>query len=75
MTLTHLNIHKKKDLLSSGTAFEQIVNAHKASMTLLDPANNGDSGGPDKVDADKSNESTKLYPITGTVRRKFQPRV
>ncbi|KAJ4831189.1 ATP-binding cassette sub- C member 8 [Turnera subulata] len=42
-----------QELLMAGTAFEQLVNAHKDAMTVLDPANN---------DSNRPEESNASYP-------------
>ncbi|KAF9613378.1 hypothetical protein IFM89_007456 [Coptis chinensis] len=47
-----------KDLLSAGTAFEQLVNAHRNSMRVVDPSNFE----PKEMDTVQSNETNKLYP-------------
>ncbi|PIA42824.1 hypothetical protein AQUCO_02000341v1 [Aquilegia coerulea] len=55
-----------QDLLSSGTAFEQLVNAHKNSITVLDPTRKGQWGEPQKENADQLMESNKSYPTKET---------
>lgn len=50
-----------EELLTSGTAFKQLVNAHKNSVTLLDPANNGICGESEKVEVDQLDESSGSY--------------
>ncbi|OVA11350.1 ABC transporter [Macleaya cordata] len=52
-----------EELLTVGTAFEQLVNAHKNAMTVIDPANNGNMSETQKLDSDRSEESGKFYPI------------
>ncbi|KAM7254412.1 hypothetical protein ACFE04_003792 [Oxalis oulophora] len=47
-----------EELLMAGTAFEQLVNAHKDSVTMLTPSNNDtqrESQNPDKVSTEKAN--------------------
>ncbi|KAF9613046.1 hypothetical protein IFM89_005480 [Coptis chinensis] len=51
------------DLLSAGTAFEQLVNAHRNSMTVLDPADIGHRDEFQKKDEDQPKESYKSYPM------------
>ncbi|KAL5697636.1 ATP-binding cassette sub- C member 8 [Ranunculus cassubicifolius] len=47
-----------EDMLSSGTAFEQLVNAHRNSMTGLDSANNGNW--EEAKGAGKENSETEI---------------
>ncbi|KAL5697476.1 ATP-binding cassette sub- C member 8 [Ranunculus cassubicifolius] len=42
-----------EDLLSAGTAFERLVNAHKNSMTVLDSANSGQGEEPRRTYGDQ----------------------
>ncbi|XP_043721902.1 ABC transporter C family member 8-like [Telopea speciosissima] len=48
-----------KDLLTAGTAFEQLVNAHKDAMTVLDPEINGHGS---ESEVNRMNGSTGSYP-------------
>ncbi|KAF8393498.1 hypothetical protein HHK36_021742 [Tetracentron sinense] len=47
-----------EELLMAGTAFEHLVVAHKNSMTLLDPSNNGTLDYFQNVDVDRLDESS-----------------
>lgn len=40
-----------EDLVTAGMAFEQLVNAHRDAMTLLDPSNNESQGEFQKIDS------------------------
>lgn len=46
-----------EELLMAGTAFEQLINAHKDAMTLLGPLSNENQGESLKVDMVRSDES------------------
>ncbi|KAH8514551.1 hypothetical protein Peur_058121 [Populus x canadensis] len=46
-----------EELLMAGTAFEQLINAHKDAMTLLGPLSNENQGESVKVDMVRSDES------------------
>ncbi|KAJ0007144.1 hypothetical protein Pint_28812 [Pistacia integerrima] len=42
-----------QELLKAGTAFEELVNAHRDAITVLDPANNEGQEGTAKIDKDQ----------------------
>ncbi|RZC49995.1 hypothetical protein C5167_018432 [Papaver somniferum] len=46
-----------EELLTVGTAFEQLVSAHKSSMAEIDPAKSGNQGEFEKLDSNRSEES------------------
>ncbi|XVF26934.1 hypothetical protein REPUB_Repub14bG0063100 [Reevesia pubescens] len=50
------------ELLTSGTAFEQLVNAHKDAMTVLGPLSNESKGQPCNADTLQVEESNKCNP-------------
>ncbi|KAK2997380.1 hypothetical protein RJ639_025805 [Escallonia herrerae] len=49
------------ELLTAGTAFEQLVNAHKSSITVLEPSVNKSEGGPQTGDIDRLKGSDRPY--------------
>lgn len=52
-----------EELLEAGTAFEQLVNAHKDSITTLGPSNDGGQGEPQTGGTVRSEESQGSYSI------------
>lgn len=52
-----------EELLEAGTAFEQLVNAHKDSITTLGPSNDGGQGEPQTGGTVRSEESHGSYSI------------
>ncbi|XVF74435.1 hypothetical protein PTKIN_Ptkin13bG0110100 [Pterospermum kingtungense] len=50
------------ELLTTGTAFEELVNAHRDSMTVLCPLSNESKGKPQNTDTHQVKESNKFYP-------------
>ncbi|GMN30270.1 hypothetical protein TIFTF001_046414 [Ficus carica] len=52
-----------EELLEAGTAFEQLVNAHKDSITTLGPSNDDGPGEPRKEDIVQSEEIHGSYTI------------
>ncbi|KAF6164725.1 hypothetical protein GIB67_040977 [Kingdonia uniflora] len=50
-------------LLTAGTAFEQLVNAHKDAMTVFNPGNSEKLYESQKIDSDQLEESTRSYLI------------
>ncbi|KAK8989745.1 hypothetical protein V6N11_064162 [Hibiscus sabdariffa] len=49
------------ELLTSGTAFEELVNAHRDAMTVLDPLSNENKGQRHDMDTLHAEESNKCY--------------
>ncbi|KAB5563885.1 hypothetical protein DKX38_003939 [Salix brachista] len=68
-----------EELLIAGTAFEQLINAHKDSITLSGPLNNENQGESLKVDMVQSDESKLPRPgkdnIEGEISVKSVPGV
>lgn len=52
-------------LLTAGTAFDQLVNAHKNSMKLVGSSDNEIQGDIKKVETDRPEDSSRSYPVRG----------
>lgn len=50
-----------EELLMAGTAFEQLVNAHKSSMTLLETPVDGNKSEPEKRNLDRHEEINRSH--------------